>query len=157
MNDDIRKYLNIDYYYNAVNDNNIVDVISADEFIKLIDKSERNHIRAIQSMMQPNNCYSNSIFICDFDDSFEYVEGVMKSDEFNTMFHHSLVYSTKYDVYVDFTTDIANHKYYVSNHLNRDETSAFIKRCTEYDEDEDDSTLIPQFYNNDNIPLYWKD
>ena len=114
----------------------------------------------IWDWVQPNNCYSNALFICDmngllecYDEWCNYCEGIiinrislMRGEA--VAVHHSWIYSTKYECYVDctpITGDAPNmYLYLLSDELKDDELQNYLENLCD-----DEGNTNPRFIHND--------
>ena len=157
-----------DYYKDTLSAKRMADyVISLDEYKAKISADAPELTTAIDwSFLQSGACYSNALFLCYFNNTFEeyadewldYCEGlvicrVALLGDKPMAVHHSWIYSSKYKCYVDCTPEYRpTHKpnlclYYLSDTLSNYELSDYVDSL-----EDDEGVYHPRFIHTD-VPL----
>ena len=151
--------------------NRAYNVISLEEYKAkmLADVPETKNL-IIWRRLIPEGCFSNALFICDFNgllrrygERCNYCEGLaiskiaLDSGKEPTVLavHHSFIYSNKYECYVDCTPGNKYHPnlylYLLSDELKEDALEEYLESLMSEDENGDDVTT-PKFIHDD-LPL----
>lgn len=151
------------------------NIISLDEYqAKLFTDAPELATRINWDFLQSGACYSNALFLCYFNDIFDelgdewldYCEGLvicriaLLSDT-PTAVHHSWIYSSKYNCYVDCTPEHRpNYQpnmclYFLSDTLSNYELSDYLDSL-----EDDDGEYNPRFIHKDvelgmKVPKEW--
>lgn len=155
------------YYKDTLSAKRMADnVISLDEYkAKLLSDSPEMESAIDWSFFQSGACYSNALFLCyhnyeleNADEWLDYCEGLVivrraLLGNTPTVVHHSWIYSSKYECYVDCTPVYnPNHQpsqclYYLSDTLQNYALSDYIESL-----EDDYGTFNPHFIHTD-VPL----
>ena len=160
------------YYKDTCNAyNRVYHVISLEEYkAKMFADNPKTKNLTIWDWLIPAGCFSNALFICDFNGLLReygewcnYCEGLIISqvalhcDTEPTVLavHHSFIYSNKYECYVDCTLNNKYHPdlflYLLSDELKEEALEKYLESLMSEDENGEDVT-IPRFIH-ENLPL----